>query len=108
MAMHDDGAEFLFAREEALTNAEQVVLGLPIECDFGSDAGMDEQVVAFAVLEAEVPHEFSWAAGTLARQSPRGTSVAMPQLASVASPPVCSQSVAAAPSPDSASSAVRS
>ena len=53
--MHDDRAEVLFAREEALANAEQVVLGLPIERDIGSDAGMDEQVVALAMLEAEVP-----------------------------------------------------
>ena len=48
--MHDDHAEVLLAGKETLADTEQVIFDLGVKRNAGPDAGVDEQVITFAVV----------------------------------------------------------
>ncbi len=57
VAVHDDGAEIGLGIEKGLTDTEHVLPRLVGEGDAGADAGVDEEVVAGRVREAEGAQE---------------------------------------------------
>lgn len=60
MAVHHDHTEILLAGQKALADTEQIVLGLTVNRQAWPDAGIDEQVIAFAVAGRQAIEKCRW------------------------------------------------